>query len=293
MISGELIRLILAQNLAGFNYLKKRKGVIKRIYNYLSDKIKGYTLLIPYLKSEFNLRILVNTKDIIGWNLTLFGEYEGTTNKLLRLLVKKNHYVIEAGANLGSETLLMSRLCPHGRVFAFEPAPQSFNYLSFNIRENQLDNVQFFPKALGDKEANINLFLLPDDFPNQGMSSKIKHSRANRSIEVPQTTIDHFLKENRLEQFDFLKMDVQGAELDILKGGVNSIIEHQPIIFLEASDSYSSLLEIFDFLATQDYTPYRIMERRIERIEKVKLAPGNWICFPAKCIEHKSFIEAW
>src|SRR5271154_6921349 len=120
----ELNKLIITKNI--LSLLPKRISVriAKVVYNYGSTKIKGIDIVTP-LQND-GLVCLVNTKDIIGWKIFFFGEYEIGTNRILKKYLKDDFIVIEAGANTGSESLIISKLLPKGKLYCFEPNPITY-----------------------------------------------------------------------------------------------------------------------------------------------------------------------
>lgn len=137
------------------------------------------------------------------------------------------------------------------------------------------------PLALGDAERNISFYIYPLDHPNQGMGSKVLENAGLEKISVEQTTIDALYSKGELPRFDFLKMDVQGAELDILKGGKKAIAFYKPKIFLEAAENLSSLKIIYEFLEDIDYTAFLILKNeRLEKVKPDKVTKGNWLAIP-------------
>jgi FkbM family methyltransferase len=287
-MNKELLRFTLAKILSNIEGIRPR--IIRFFYNNLSRQIKGFDISLPYLEKT---RILVNTKDIIGWNIAFFGQYERNTNKLLRLLCKTDHVIIEAGANIGSETLLLSKLAYQGRVIAVDPSPWSNRYLNFNVRANSCTNVEILNMALGAEQSLINIHLLPDDFPNQGMSSIIPHSQANRTIEVQQSTLDKEFDTLKMDRLDLIKMDVQGAEFSILKGAEKTIAKYRPTIFLEASPEHSDLYEVYEFLLKYDYQVLLISKSNLVALTTDNLLKGDWICYPLESRIGELLMESW
>ncbi|MEQ8242496.1 FkbM family methyltransferase [Fulvivirga sp.] len=263
---------------------------LRLFYNNLSPKVKGRLISVPYL---LGTDILVNTKDIIGWKIYFFNEYESSTNNLLRKIIENNTVIIEAGANIGSETLLISKLNPDGKIFAFEPAPIPFSLLQFNVANNQLGNVKVYQEAVGETAGKLKLHLLPKEFPNQGLSSIKEHSKSVQSIQVPMTTVDLLVEKFDLERLDLIKMDVQGAEFLILNGGLKSLKKFGPKILLEASSEFLNLEVVLRFLENNDYLVYAFDNEKLSKVDVNHLIEGNWICFHRDDVFHDKIIREW
>lgn len=253
-----------------------RLRAAKSLYNYESPAIHGIDIVVP-LQNE-GLVCFINTKDLIGWKIFFLGEYEAGTNKVLAKYIKKGDTVIEAGANLGSETLLMSKLVGNGMVYGFEPNPYTFERLSINVSINNLSNVKVFDVAMGESDGNISFNIYPKDFCNPGMSSKYMETSITRKITVVQKTLDTFVKEQNIGKVDFLKMDIQGAEMDLLMGASQTISKHKPAIFLEALALYNDTKALYEKFKEYGYNVYMIGEENIRLISSVAdVKDGNWL----------------
>jgi len=256
---------------------------VSKIYSYNRSSFqKGVWLKKPYLNRKYALWINLFSKDLIDHKILFTGAYEKQTNKILESNLKVGDWVLEAGANTGTETVLISRLVgDSGKVLAFEPVDHVVKKLNENLSLNRINNVSVMPLALGDVKRDISFYIYPQDHPNQGMGSKVLENAGLEKINVHQTTIDVLYNENRLPRFDFLKMDVQGAELDILKGGKKTIVFYKPKIFLEAAENLSSLKAIYEFLKDINYTAFLILKNgKLEKVRFDKVKKGNWLAIP-------------
>jgi len=112
------------------------------------------------------------------------------------------------------------------------------------------------------------------------MGSKTIGSSGLQKLTINQSTLDSLYLELHIQRFDFLKMDVQGAELDILKGGQKCIRLNQPKIFLEAADGWSNINDIFNYLELLNYSVFLIENDHLEKLELPRLKMGNWLALP-------------
>lgn len=215
--------------------------------------------------------------------------YEYETNCILKEYIKPDFYIIEAGANNGSETIIIGNILKRGKgkIFAFEPAPLPFKYLLINIILNELQQViKPYDLLLGEKESYIDFFLVSDSDANQGKSSKYTFNESSQKIIKRQTTLDKFIKEQNIERVDFIKMDIQGSELDLIEGGINTLQKYRPIIFTEASNTElsrrgNSILDLFNKLVSMDYDVFIISKNGLNPISKLdQLKDGNWLAKP-------------
>ncbi len=272
----ELSALSRAKKIVSLLPGRMRLRAAKSLYNYESSAVHGIDIVVP-LQND-GLVCFINTKDLIGWKIFFLGEYEAGTNKVLAKYIKKGDTVIEAGANLGSETLLMSKLVGNGMVYGFEPNPYTFERLSINVSINNLTNVKVYDVAMGESDGNISFNIYPKDFCNPGMSSKYMETSITRKITVVQKTLDTFVKEQNITKVDFLKMDIQGAEMDLLIGAAQTIAKHKPTIFLEALTLYNDTKALYEKFKEYGYNVYMIGEENIELIRSVAdVKDGNWL----------------
>ena len=157
-------------------------------------------------------------------------DYERAEGEVFRGIIKKGMNVVDAGANVGIYSLLASSLVgAAGRVYSFEPESYNFQLLSANLRANGCKNVIATRKGLSEKVGRVNLFL---DRDNYGLHSFVSRNvnETKEVIEVETTTLDSFLPTTRI---DVLKIDVQGAEGNVLRGSKQFLDQESGMIFME------------------------------------------------------------
>ncbi len=253
----------------------------KALYNYESVKFNGIDIVTP-LQND-GLVCLVNTKDLIGWKIFFFGEYELDTNKILELYLKQDDIVLEAGANIGSETLLISKLASRGTVYCFEPNPYSFERLKINVSINELKNVYSYDYALGESDSQIKFHIYPKGFCNSGMSSKYMETPITHEITVEQKTVDTFISENKITKLDFIKMDIQGAEMDLITGASETLKRFKPTIFTEACEPYNDTKKLYELLVSLGYEVFLIKNLKTEKFNSInEVRDGNWLAISKK-----------
>ncbi len=255
---NELNKLSRAKKIISMIPERARLRVAKMLYDYEDASIHGIDIVVPL--QDNGLVCFINTKDLIGWKIFFTGEYERGTNRVLEQYVKDGDVVIEAGANMGSETLLLSRLTGKGKVYGFEPNPYTFDRLKTNVSINELANVEVYDLAVGEKNGEISFNIYPKNFCNAGMSSKYMDTPLTRKITVNQQTLDSFVESHNINKVDFLKMDIQGAEMDLLAGAATMIARFKPIIFLEALQIYNDIQTMYAELGKYGYTVLNISD---------------------------------
>jgi FkbM family methyltransferase len=161
----------------------------------------------------------------------VYGTWEPEVTSAVTLTVKPGMTVIDIGAHIGYYSLLFAKCVgPTGRVFSFEPLPENLAMLRRNVQLNRLSNVQCFASALFSSKRELSL-AVPDESPNSGDGSVI-HDRGRKHILVSAITLDSFCASGKIQP-DVLKMDIEGAEYDVLVGARDTISRCRPKLLIE------------------------------------------------------------
>ncbi len=153
------------------------------------------------------------------------GSYEEEQQNLFIKLIKKGSVVYDIGAHVGFYTLLASKLVGDmGQVFSFEPLPRNVYYLKRHIQLNKRTNIRVFQAAVGDRSGAL--------YFTEGNDSSTGHISENGQIAVKAFSIDDLVLTQQIPYPGFIKIDTEGAELSVLRGGEYVLREFKPIIFL-------------------------------------------------------------
>ena len=196
--------------------------------------------------------------------------WEPETTQVFRELVKPGMTIVDVGANIGYFTLLSASLAgPTGQVHAFEPYPGYQERLKQNLAVNDLANVQLVPFALSDKVEKHELY--------KGLASARMHkwthtdpvfNQIHDVVVVRCLPLDEYA--NRyLNRIDVVKIDVDGYEMNVLRGGRESLKKYKPVVIIELFeealvDAGSSVRQLLDFFEELDYVPYSEQGRRLD-----------------------------
>lgn len=160
--------------------------------------------------------------------------------------------IFDVGSCEGEDSIRFSKLFPNSKIFAFEPVPDNFTLLEENFKLYNVSNAVAFNVAISDNESEMSMYVskVKDDTMNAGdwdygnkSSSLLKpHSHIDivdfihfpTEIKVKTATLKEVLTQNNLLKIDILQLDVQGAELLVLKG-LGSRIKDVRLIWLEVS----------------------------------------------------------
>lgn len=173
-------------------------------------------------------------------------------------LVPEGATVIDVGANIGVYSLLLGRrVGPRGRVYAFEPVPATRAELARNLSLNGGGNVVPRPEAVSSACGEAIIYL----GGNSSLASLLPEVRGS-AVSVPTVTLDQFLAREKVGAVALVKVDVEGAELSVLRGMTNLLrAAAPPILYLEINsdrltDGNSSPDDIRSFLVEYGYEPH-------------------------------------
>lgn len=122
--------------------------------------------------------------------------------------------ILDIGAHLGTFTVLAAKMCPNGKIYAFEPNPENFTILTKNIKLNNLKNVEPIKKAVGDKTGKRIFFINPADSDRHTI---VKNCTVNEKefIRIESISLSDFINEKKLDRIDLLKVDCEGCEYEL------------------------------------------------------------------------------
>lgn len=174
--------------------------------------------------------------DVVHWAINQGLEYEPEATAMVRRLLRPGDVVADVGANVGwYATVFAGLVGDRGHVYAFEPVPSTAARLAENIALNRLnDRITVIQKAVGASTGPARTIHLFDD-RSPALSSLSTLGDAHfTAIPVNVTTLDDYAQANGIGRLDLLKCDVEGGELEVLKGAVVLLNKHDaPIVLIE------------------------------------------------------------
>jgi FkbM family methyltransferase len=195
----------------------------------------------------------------------MHNEFETMETGFVKRLLGPSMMAIDIGAHHGLYTLLLSKCVgPKGRVMAFEPSPRECERLKKHLRWNRCSNVELVPCALGDERGEADLFLVEgsQDWCNSLRPPAV--DQPTETVRVSVRRLDDVLAEREIAKVDFIKLDVEGAELPVLHGAMRLLRgESRPAILAEVEDDRTlpwgyPAREILQFLIRMDYRWFAI-----------------------------------
>lgn len=168
------------------------------------------------------------------------GKYEPEVVAFLGEHCKPGDIAFDVGANVGYHSMLLSRLVgPNGRVVAFEPVPMTAAWLEETLRRNDLTNVTVLRTALSASAGVAGMRVGPASeaglahLVDSAASYQSHFTGETRVIDVPIASIDQLLMEGELPTPSLIKIDVEGAELEVLRGASETLSTARPTIVTE------------------------------------------------------------
>lgn len=183
---------------------------------------------------------------VLAWKMRLIGEPEC---RLLNILVNKDETAIDIGGNRGSYTFWLSKLVP--KVYVFEPIPKLANFL----REVASSNVEIINSGLSDASGKAEIKIpINNGFQIEGEATLGDVHSVYDSISVDLNTLDCFDYSN----IGFIKVDVEGHELSVIKGGRNLLTNEVPNLLVEIEQRHINfpIQTVFNEILSLGYRGY-------------------------------------
>ena len=238
-----------------------RHQIFMRLVYFLAPDPEFYK---PSTVRKINFRGLeffVKMNDMASW-ANYFGFFTEDID-CLRIIIpatSSDKIILDVGANNGRWALLISNFLKFSRIECFEPFPKTFEFLQENINLNKNIKKEIYTHqfALGSQQGQF--FMESDHIQNSGMN-KISNIKTDYQILVK--TIDSFLIDQTNPAVSVIKIDVEGYEMEVLRGAKETLNKYHPAIVCEIDDSLlqinnSSPYEIFIFLEQLGYQIYKL-----------------------------------
>ncbi len=200
------------------------------------------------------------------------GSELNVLESIVKKYLTPNAISLDIGANIGTMSVALSRFTPEGKIFSFEPSLINYNFLNKNLSENKCHNCKTYQLAVGEggrgmlqfhdttfgagshvvsdhhmissmvksdvnkpKKFFLSFFekILKRKLRKNIAENSIKENSERKSIDVNQVSIDDWARENNIENLDFVKIDVEGFEYEVITGMKKSIKKFDPVVFIE------------------------------------------------------------
>jgi FkbM family methyltransferase len=218
-------------------------GELDNIVNKLSlvDEIvelKGARFWVPNAPRDF----IQNTQ------LSTGSFYEFEILQRLDRYLSNNSVVIDIGANVGNHTVYWGKITKVKKVYAFEPIKTTFNILLKNIEINNLiGKVKIYNVGLGDKTAKGAI----KEYYINNIGGTVISEDDDGDIEL--NVLDNFYEIIEEPMIDFVKIDVEGFEKNVISGANNFFYKHRPIVFIETFPGVNEYDFVYEFFGRLNY----------------------------------------
>lgn len=173
----------------------------------------------------------IETRWYTEWTTYFYGSQDAKIHQWIKDNAQRDWVTMDIGMNYGYFTCLLAKLCKS--TYGFEPVEWLAERARSNLDLNKFDNAVVKNLALSDRRGTIELNLPSEDDSNWGTSSIVHKSSSSNSISVETTTLDEVCDLERISRLDFIKLDVEGAEHLVLKGGQRTLENFRPTIIFE------------------------------------------------------------
>jgi FkbM family methyltransferase len=211
----------------------------------------------------------------VDWHVLFFGTYEPEVRRVFRTVLPLGGVALDVGANVGWHTLLMASLVgARGRVLAIEPNPALRHRLHDHLSLNRLKQVEVISDIAADTDETMDFYAPSLNDGNSGDGHVVKEAQRDAMIlRLEARRMDTIVAAAKCERLDVIKVDVEGFEWRVLRGGEDTIARFRPHIVFEYNAEYASrgggTPEVMgDFFQTHGYRLFTIGRNWAEPIQR-------------------------
>ena len=211
-------------------------------------------------------------KRIAPFEVLNFKNFEGDFFNFYLQIIKKAKVVFDIGANIGWHDLCAAKLNKKLEVHSFEPVKESFEFLLKNIKINNLKNITANNFGLSNKKTTAVFYVNPH---LSASASERKITDQNvKKVKVILKKLDDYCLNKKIKRIDLIKCDVEGAELFVLQGGIDTFEKLKPIFLIEMLRKWSVKYnyhpnDIIKLMKSLDYLCFTIYSGKMTEILKV------------------------
>ncbi len=234
------------------------------------------------VRTNYGFKMVVDpvVDRVVEDHIYYHGTYEAGTLDVMTTCLREGDAFVDVGSNVGLMSLLASRMVgDHGIVYSFEPEPKTFAILMENIELNGITNIRAHNLAMG-----MSAGVLPIHYNlhiGRGSSSLMRTSRSVGGPDVEIDSLGEFFARNGVESVRMMKIDVEGWELEVLKGAREFLRSGRaPILCLECSQynpfPNGTVSDLYTFVrSVNDYRVYKLEQGSLRVGRLVEIADGE------------------
>ena len=196
-------------------------------------------------------KLVVPQDDYVGRSIKYFGDLDKKVTWVVNNVLQPGDTALDIGANLGLVSFkMLERVGPSGKVIAFEPQSRMTDFIAQSIAQNNIKNLHLQKMGLADAPATLQLSI-PEH--NAGAASFVSEG-GGRVEEVPVTTLDDFHQSDGLDGVRLIKIDVEGYESRVFKGGKAFLTSVKPdVIIFEENQRTGEIPESVSIIQSYGY----------------------------------------
>lgn len=195
---------------------------------------------VSFLMRENGIRLFAPADEarVAPIEIMNFGRYEPQETQVMDLLSSGARTILDVGANIGWYAVRFAKRLPEARVHAFEPMPVSHAFLQRNVAANGVGSqVCCYNYGLSQSNGSVEFFVAPTGGTNASLLN-VSAAKDARQVVGLTLTLDQWTANQGVSP-DFIKCDVEGAELLVFRGGRQTLSRHRPIVFAELLRKWS------------------------------------------------------
>ncbi len=228
-------------------YIDQMHGVHGQLFDYVTfikdtdiAKIEITDSGVEMTSRETGVKIVCDKDDkrIVPIEILNFGYYEKKDSDMIHRLVNNGDHILDIGANIGWYSINLAKKNPQCQILAFEPIPKTYAYLQKNIGLNSVANIKTYNHGFSSETKELTFYYYPSGSGNAS-SAKLADAEGLQEIKCQVMPLDDFMKLHEMGS-DFIKCDVEGAELFVFQGGVETLKKYKPIVFTEMLRKWSA-----------------------------------------------------
>ena len=262
--------------------------------NIASIKISDNQVSIKFKYSGVKFICPKGDKRLAPFDALNFGSYESEEMAMQLKLIGPKDTVVDVGGNLGWYSMTIGKARPESRILVFEPIPSTYHWLLENIKKNKLYNITAHNYGFSDVAGTFGFYYDSTLSVNASLEN-ISNGKNVKNINCYVDTLDKYTKNNDVV-IDFIKCDVEGAELLVFKGGTQTIERDKPIVFTEMLRKWTGKFKYHpnDIIAYFDrlgYNCYILRGDFLQYFRKVDEETKETNYFFLHRVKHKSQIK--
>ena len=233
--------------------------MIKRLLSHVRDYfINLYPL---YMSTRSSLKVAIANRSEIQLYQQIFVKDIFNLENLPLVLPIKQPVVFDLGANCGFFSLRILDIYPDAKIYAFEPQHSLVKSFNNCINQNQLsDKVEIRQTAVGDTNGKSIFYENRSPISASLVKEKVSRRSIRKKYEIDHITVDQFCSDSNISCIDILKIDVEGSEIDVLKGA-NDIMNTVKVLFIEVHPPFATANQIENILNQYNLVRDKTLER--------------------------------